>query len=79
MFNDLAVFKTEDIHDHHTVVAGFADQVTMQDHVIAFRFNTAHTLGAVNCIRMAVTIESSGLTSGGKTVNINTDTVISEC
>ena len=37
VFNDLAVFKTEDIHDRHTAVAGFADHVIMQDHVIAFR------------------------------------------
>lgn len=37
MFNDLAVFKTEDIHDRRTTVAGFEDQVTMQGYVIAFR------------------------------------------
>src|SRR3990172_8536827 len=37
MLNDLAIFKTEDIHYRRTAVAGFEDQVTMQDHVIAFR------------------------------------------
>jgi hypothetical protein len=37
MLNDLAVFKAEDIHDRRTTVTGFEDQVTMQDHVIAFR------------------------------------------
>jgi hypothetical protein len=37
MFNDLAVFKTEEIHDCPTAVARFADQMTVQDHDNAFR------------------------------------------
>ena len=37
MLDDLAVFKTEDIHDRRSTTAGFKDQMTVHDDVIAFR------------------------------------------